>query len=66
MLGLWGWESGIVLGVGDWVELWGRDGGYFGGGGDFDEFGVAVPFSAAGVAAPAVLSPATISPLFLC
>lgn len=41
---------------------WG--GSDLGAGGYFDELSVAVPFSAAGVAAPAVLAAAAVLPLF--
>ena len=58
--GSWGWGLGGVV---DRVETRCRDGGDFCRGRDFDKFGVTIPFSAAGVAAPAILASFAISPL---
>lgn len=53
-------EFSWVVG-GDVARCWyGRDFCRWSG---FDEFGVAVPFSAAGVATPTILASATVSPL---
>ena len=53
--GEFGDEGVVVDGLGD--------GRIVVGGGDFDELGVAVPFAAAGIAAPAVLAAAAVVPL---
>ena len=49
--------QGFGFGVGSWVP------GDFGAGSDFDEFGISIPFSSTGIAAPTILAPAAIVPL---